>query len=328
MAQLIASVLGHYKIKDSIFRAIDSGLESGCFLFLGPEGVGKQLLAIAVAQYYLCERQSGCGVCSHCLRVEKKNHEGLLIVDSESQMIKMEEAERVKSFLSLKSISNKRFIIIDNAHLMNTSTSNSLLKTFEEPPQDVFFILISHQSKGLLRTIRSRSRIFRFAQLDQESTQRVSEKLNFSNHNFLSRGQFHYFKNKTDIEVNEEMKKSISLLEKLIFGESFWTDNTWKQSLKDKIQFSEALNLTQFLVRDALVFQNQNQNQNSNFVHNNIESEIVLSEYSDLSKRMAQKEAEWLFSLFDQIQEVKNEILWSPDPVLSIEKLRYELEKV
>lgn len=161
------------------------------FLFVGPNESGKKMAALALSQAMLCEKSQNnkmllaCGECGSCLRIENKQHEGLLIIEPENKQIKIEQARRLLDFLSLQSVSKVRTIIIDGIELMNVQSSNSLLKILEEPPQNTFFFLITPSSEHVLSTVRSRTQIVRFPAgkksfaFDQDELQMKESAANF-----------------------------------------------------------------------------------------------------------------------------------------------------
>lgn len=164
MARLLDFVLGHENIIERILNAAHTDKLANTFLFVGPAGVGKKTTALALVQALMCEmRKDGCGECGSCLRIAKSQHEGLLVISPEGNQIKIEQSRHLLDFLSLRSLSKIRAIIIDSIDLMNPQSANALLKILEEPPENTYFFLIAPSSNHVLSTIRSRSQIIRFS---------------------------------------------------------------------------------------------------------------------------------------------------------------------
>lgn len=164
MARLLDFVLGHENIIQRILQAADKDHLAHAFLFVGPAGVGKKMTALALTQALMCEvRPDGCGECGSCLRIAKGQHEGLLMISPDGNQIKIEQARALLDFLSLRSLSKIRVVIIDSVELMNPQSSNALLKILEEPPEKTYFFLIAPSSRHVLPTIRSRSQVIRFS---------------------------------------------------------------------------------------------------------------------------------------------------------------------
>ncbi len=169
MAQLLKSIYGQKAGFDQLLSAKKKGRLAHALLFAGPSGIGKKKSAWAFAQILLCKNSNlACGKCSSCLKVENQKSENILFIEPESLNIKVESIRYILDFLSLQSESPARVIMIDSAHQMNRQASNSLLKILEEPPENVYFILISSNLSGLTSTILSRVQVLRFLPLKKE----------------------------------------------------------------------------------------------------------------------------------------------------------------
>lgn len=171
--RLLDQVLGHQEIIKGFLTAYHQGQLPHAFLFVGPSGVGKKTVALALAQGILCERGlqleaeglRPCGVCGSCRRVLAPPTESLLIIEPEKHLIKMEQARQVLDFFNLRSLGKNRVVIIDGAEALNPQAGNSLLKVLEEPPSGTFFFLIANSPSQVLRTLRSRSQVVSFSPL-------------------------------------------------------------------------------------------------------------------------------------------------------------------
>jgi len=132
-------------------------------LFSGSEGLGKAVLAQALARSLLCQSPSAegiaCGQCHSCGLLSAGTHPDLLQVEPEEKgkTIPIDVIRSVSGFLALKShYGGQQVVIIKPAEAMNRFAANSLLKTLEEPTPDTLLILITSQASLLLPTIRSR----------------------------------------------------------------------------------------------------------------------------------------------------------------------------
>jgi DNA polymerase III subunit delta' len=162
-------------------EALKSALKSGsvhhAWLLHGPDGVGKELAGICFAQALTCPEKPmvGCGVCSSCKRVKGRNHPDVTWVLPEDEQvqrglagrsdfdhtpsrdIRIEQVRALGERLSFRPLEAKHKVaLLVNAHAMNASAQNALLKTLEEPPRDTILVLISSAIDKLLPTIRSR----------------------------------------------------------------------------------------------------------------------------------------------------------------------------
>ncbi|MBI2359386.1 MAG: DNA polymerase III subunit delta' [Deltaproteobacteria bacterium] len=131
------------------------------YLFVGPEGVGKKTVALALAQAIQCQEIANdfCGRCADCIRVTHRNHPDFheLEPGPGKKEISIQQVRDLERELSLRPFCGRRKIaVVDPACLMNTAAQNALLKTLEEPPQGSLIILISTSTGGLLPTLVSR----------------------------------------------------------------------------------------------------------------------------------------------------------------------------
>jgi DNA polymerase III subunit delta' len=152
-------------------------------LFHGRPGIGKLHLAVVLAQSLLCENQAkhrlACGTCLACSWFSAGNHPDYRLVQPEvlspaeeeedagegnedgkkkpSKQIKIEQIRALGDFLNVGSHRNGyRVVLINPAESMNPGSANALLKSLEEPSPGVIFLLVSHQPRKLLATMRSR----------------------------------------------------------------------------------------------------------------------------------------------------------------------------
>lgn len=179
-------MVGQPRAIDALQAALRSGTLHHAYLFAGPEGVGKELAAVGLAQALTCPEQPevGCGKCASCLRVVKGTHPDVtwIMPDEErvarglagrsdftgtpSRDIRVEQIRNLQERLALHGLESRRKVaLITSAHRMNESAQNAFLKTLEEPPSDTTLILIAAAMDKLLPTIRSRCSKVHFAPL-------------------------------------------------------------------------------------------------------------------------------------------------------------------
>ncbi len=173
MAVIKLQIVGHQGPLKKLIELQDRDRIPPTLIFAGPEGVGKKRAALAWVQRMFCSEVSACGECGHCQRVAQQQHERLLLVSPSGTQIKVEQAQQILSFIRLRTEQGLRFVVIDEAHLMNSQTSNALLKSLEEPPEGVHFILVSSLASGLLATIRSRSQTVQFGGLSDQDLKAI-----------------------------------------------------------------------------------------------------------------------------------------------------------
>lgn len=131
-------------------------------------GYSKGLdLALAFAKFLLCPHNysdnSKCDGCMQCHNIDNNNFLEIKIIDTDGQWIKKEQLEELqREFMTKSIVGNKKVYIINNAEKLNVSSSNSLLKFLEEPPEGIVAILITNNMYQLLNTIISRCQILSF----------------------------------------------------------------------------------------------------------------------------------------------------------------------
>jgi DNA polymerase-3 subunit delta' len=162
-------ILGHQKQKDILRRAIQSGRLAHAYLFYGPEGVGKKLVALALARAVFCQAGHGCGSCVACRKVDHHNHPDLHFLEPDGATIKIEQVRELQKELSYRPLeAPKKVCLIESSERMNPAAGNALLKTLEEPSGDALIILLSSHPEQLLPTIRSRSQRLPFQRLSRD----------------------------------------------------------------------------------------------------------------------------------------------------------------
>ena len=171
-----ADILGHQRPLKIIDTYIQGGAFSGGFIFSGPEGIGKRMVAKIIAQKLNCTSNTNkpCGNCDSCKKIEKLAHPDLHIIENDQAQIKMEDIRAILREANFRPYEGAmKVFIIDNAHKLNTESANSLLKTLEEPPKDSLIILVTHKPQSIIKTILSRCRIIRFTPLVRSELENV-----------------------------------------------------------------------------------------------------------------------------------------------------------
>ena len=159
-------IIGHERVLDLLRD--EAGSPAHAYLFVGPDGVGKALVALRFAAVVLCSR-SGLhdGACSNCDRVASGNHPDVTVVlPAGLSSIGVEQARLAVRAAAMTPVEGARKVIIfDEASTMTDSAANALLKTIEEPTRSTVFILIAESEDDLPPTIGSRCRTVHFGRV-------------------------------------------------------------------------------------------------------------------------------------------------------------------
>ena len=142
-------------------------------LIVGMAGVGKRTLAHALAAAWMCPQRTPdghCGVCDACQKwSETGEHPDLRTLRPDPDQIKIDAVRSTRQWATFApTIAPVRFILLEEAHLLNPAAANALLKTLEEPPPRYHFLLTAPATDLLPQTIVSRCRIVRLGTLPQE----------------------------------------------------------------------------------------------------------------------------------------------------------------
>jgi DNA polymerase-3 subunit delta' len=198
-----SDILGQSTAVDTLKRALELGKVHHAYRFEGPDGVGKEKAAFALAQCLVCTEPKGklaCGACSACRRVvtmsegppQVPKHPDVVLLErglypaavlgtesAETNTINLPQVKKlVQSRVGYPPHEGQALVfIIRRADELNVNAANALLKTLEEPPEKTHFILLTHRPHRLLDTIRSRTLAVRFAPLSDENLGIILDRL-------------------------------------------------------------------------------------------------------------------------------------------------------
>lgn len=174
------SVVGQQHIVSTLEHAITEGRLSHAYLFCGPRGTGKTTMARILAKALLCrnaeaaraEGASGCmpdGTCEECELIAEGSHPDVYELDAASRTGVDNVREEIINSVNFAPVRGKyKIYIIDEVHMLTTAAFNALLKTLEEPPAHVIFVLCTTDPQKILETILSRCQRFDFHRIGNE----------------------------------------------------------------------------------------------------------------------------------------------------------------
>ncbi len=169
-------------VKEELNAAMDNNSLPHAIIIEGARGTGKKTLAWLIAQYCVCssDEKKPCGLCHSCIKVKSSSHPDVKIADGEADARSINVASirelRTDAYI-LPNEAGKKVYLIFNCDKMNVQAQNAFLKIFEEPPENVFFVLTCLSATSLLETIRSRARILSLFPVSESDAVKAVERI-------------------------------------------------------------------------------------------------------------------------------------------------------
>lgn len=168
------TVVGQQALTTTLKNAVKSGKLAHAYLFCGPRGVGKTTCARIFAKTINCQNPTAegeaCNVCESCQSFNEQRSLNIFELDAASN----NSVEHIKSLMEQTrippQIGKYKVFIIDEVHMLSTAAFNAFLKTLEEPPAHVIFILATTEKHKILPTILSRCQIYDFERMTVQNT--------------------------------------------------------------------------------------------------------------------------------------------------------------
>jgi len=169
----LKDIVGQEPAVAHLLTAKAAGRVAHAYLFEGPDGVGKRRVARELAKLLLCssDQPDACDGCRNCRRVEHGNHPNVsfLAPRGDGRLHKIDDLRAMQNEIGLKAMEpGPRLFVLEDAHRMQESQANCLLKTLEEPPADVTLVLLTSRPAALLETVLSRCQRVHFRPLPFE----------------------------------------------------------------------------------------------------------------------------------------------------------------
>ena len=300
-------VVGQGAITDTLKNAIKRNKISHAFLFAGPRGTGKTSCAKIFAKALNCTNlQDGepCNECANCLAADKGSMNDIIEIDAASNN-GVDEIRDIRDKVKYAPTQGKyKVYIIDEVHMLSMGAFNALLKTLEEPPEHVVFILATTELQKVPATIISRTQRYNF--------KRISE------NDLVTRMQYILGQEKIDFEpkaleviaqiADGGMRDSLSILDQILSYD------------QDKVKYEDALKITgyadQAKIEELLLQLLQEQTQTAldlvkELIQNGSSSQNILDELIQLTVRVmlavkGQQEEHFLTDNYlEQVKEIK-----------------------
>ncbi len=253
--------------KALLTNAIKTDKINHCYIFSGNEGTGRFLLAEEFAKSLVCKEKCGCNKCTSCRQFCDNTSPDYKVVDLLEEKGKAKKAitvdqirEIVADIYVKPSIFDKKIYIIKNADKMNINAQNAILKSLEEPPGYVVFILIVNNTELLLPTITSRGTIVNFTPLTEKTVKEI-------------------IKEKYEIDIPDSLLSlsmgSVSEAYKISISEDH--KNIREQIIKSVCCFLKEKNINSLLKLYGLIIKYENEKE---FVFN-----VINTVFSDIIKK-------------------------------------------
>ena len=250
--QTLETLVGQEHIKKTLTSAIELGKISHAYLFTGPRGTGKTSTARILAKSLNCKNGptvQPCGECASCKDITNSIPIDVIEIDAASNR-KVEDAQNILEKVQYVPVNGKfKIYIIDEVHMLTNHAFNALLKTLEEPPENVIFILATTEVHKVLDTIKSRCQRFDFRRITTDDIVK----------------HLRYISNEEKINITDDalfaiaknsaggMRDSISLLDQLsILGISKEITIEDVNSILGRISFDILHNITDKIISSSI----------------------------------------------------------------------------
>ncbi|MCX7918671.1 MAG: DNA polymerase III subunit delta' [bacterium] len=260
-------IIGHTAELTFLRNVLQFGRISHAYLFYGPEGIGKEYIATKFATALLCETPNqgdSCGLCESCKRMQHQVHPNFIRLQQKEtdSFLKIDTIREFRKEIGLKAFEGaRRVYVIPDAHRMMPQAANALLKTLEEPAENVVLILITTDIQAILPTIISRCQLVRFYRLSRDLIQsqlikqfQIKES-DAELYALLAEGSLGRALRLVEGDFLTLRNQVLDILSKFIGVKPINVFRTAEDLLKAELDFIELIELLILWFRDILIYQ-------------------------------------------------------------------------
>ena len=318
-------------VRGELKKIVSSGNIPHALLFAGPKGTGKTSAARIIAKIVNCDPPSPrlrkgmepCNKCSQCKSIAQGNNIDVIELDAASNR-GIDDVRTLRDTIKLSpAYAKKKVYIIDEAHMLTLEASNALLKTLEEPPDHVLFILATTNPEKLIETIRSRTTLIEFHKASSEETVRSltfvvkGEKLKIDKDILLSiskmsDGSFRDAVKTLEQLVSQKVKLEKESVEEYLFKKKAFDEREFIGILAEK-DVNKAISMVASFVKKGVDVENMIDSITA------ILRESLLTKVGIGSEEITNLSKEDLISLIESLTYARSQIALSPIEELPLE---------
>jgi len=323
-----SDIIGQDKIINSLKNTIKNKSIGHGYIFEGPKGIGKSMMASAFAKTILCKERGiePCNTCSSCIKFESHNHPDFHIEIPDGKSFKKEQIENIQREIRILPYEgNRKIFIIKDSDKMTTEAQNSFLKTLEEPPEDTIIIMTVENTRSLLPTIVSRSQSLKFSPVKENAIEiYLNNKYNIDREKshviaaFAGGNMGRAIEMCESDEFNEIREGLMNVIDNNISRDLFKSFTTSKFFEDNKDQIDEILDMMLIWFRDLLIYK---ETDNDKLIINRDKKELLKEQAFKLSMGR-------IHGIIDSIMETKDNIRANVNFQLSIELMLLNLQEV
>lgn len=266
-------IVGQEPIVKTLKNALLQNKVAHAYLFSGPRGTGKTSIARLFAKALNCEQGLGhqCNVCENCKAMNNNSHPDVIEIDAASNNSVDDARSLIEKVRYSPMLGKYKVYIIDEVHMMSSSAFNALLKTLEEPPSYVVFILCTTEPHKVLPTIVSRCQHYEFKKIDDKDLIKLIKKVLLNEGVSASDEAIHLI---TEL-ANGGARDALSLLDQIIAYSDKRIEVSDIEQIFGLTSISDKITLLKFISKgDTLNVLNKfNQ-----FINKNVDVERLVSE--------------------------------------------------